>query len=333
MTEPSPRELPNHGVGWVGYGIIPTLVLLGVFDSRRLPTGGFGGWTTFFLAGLPTALVGAGFVIRAGGWSRTTRLARICAAAFLLLLAVAGVSGLVNTQYVHDRLTDLGTLVVPETHVVMPLLCALVACVLGWVFAHAPLESQLPNVVAALSWAILAVVVVALARMALRGELGGRLNSAFAGASSIHVALLLGFAGFIGLVRVGFARTPHLIGAAGTFLAMLLTGSRAGVLLAGLFVVVQLLSPWAGRRRIRIRLGLGLGALGVFTAAVLLIPDLSNRLTLVDEYRARNAATAVQAWVQSPTTFLLGNGQGTLWPWMALTIFRNKFNKFESTQF
>lgn len=316
IVSPS-RPARARAVSWLAWGIVPALLLLGAVDSRRLPTGGFGAWSTFFLVGTPAALVGVVLVLVHGGWRRTSATSRLVLAAFTTLLAVGCTSALTHTQLVHDRISDLGTITAPPAHILVPLASALVACLLGWVFATIGDEATLPRIVSAACWSLLGVVGIALARMTLRGELGARLNSAFAGSSSLHVALLLGLAGFVGLARLGVARTAHLFGAAGMLGALLLTGSRAGLLLAGLLVVTQVLALPLGRRAVAIRIGTAAGLVALGLLAVLVVPDLANRLTLVDEYRIRNAATGVAAWTQSPLTVLVGNGQGTLWPWMA----------------
>ncbi|MDO5068079.1 MAG: hypothetical protein Q4D96_12430 [Propionibacteriaceae bacterium] len=316
MIVPEPKPSPRGALGWLVLGCA-IILMLGVIDSRRLPNGGFGAWTTFLLVGAPVAVLGAALVLGGGGWRRTPTAARITLLTFTALLGFATFSALTHTQLVHDRIGDLGTITAPTSYILLPLLSALVTCVLGWVLASGPPVAQLPRLISVTSWSLLGVVTIAVARMTLRGELGDRLNSTFAGASTIHLALLLGLAGFIGLARAGHARLPHLVGAAGTCIALLATGSRAGLLLAGVFLLFQVLTLPLGGRGALIR-GAAVIALTVTALFLaLLVPDLQERLTFVDEYRARNASTAMAAWLQSPVTILLGNGQGTLWPWTA----------------
>ncbi|MDO5093091.1 MAG: O-antigen ligase family protein [Propionibacteriaceae bacterium] len=318
MSEPlaATKTSPRPGI-LVSWCLVPTLLLLGLVDSRQMPNGQFGPWTIFLLASGLAATLGTAIVLFDGAWRRTSRGARIALVAFTLLIVVACASAFTHQQLAYDRLGNLGTVIVPHEYVVFPLLSALAACLLGWVFASGTGLPSLPQLVAAMGWSMLGVVVVALVRMGLRGTLGQRLTSAFAGAASLHLALLFGLAGFLGLAISGYRPRLHLAGAAATLLAIVLTGSRTGVAMAAL-LVVALVFRW---RPPRYRTGLRIAAMaltiGGILAVTMWLPQLNRLFSFTDHYRAQNYATGLNAWTTDAVTMIFGNGQGTVWPWAA----------------
>ena len=302
----------------VSFGVVPLILLLGLVDSRRMPNGHFGPWTLFLIVGGVAVVVGVPLALRAGAWARTSRPGRWLVAAFALLIAWGIVSGLTHVQVAYERLGSRGSVVVPHAYVVVPMLSALIACLMGWAVAHAVERRLLPALLACVGWAVLAVVAVALVRMAVSGAWGQRLNTPLAGAASVHVALLLGAAGFLGLAAAGRARVVNAAAACATLLGLFLTASRAGVASAGVRLLVLLLRWRPRRHAVAFRLALG----GVAVAAVVgwlavLHPEFSRLLSLTDEYRARNTATGLAAVSQNLATLLFGTGEATMWPWMA----------------
>jgi len=127
----------------VSFGVVPLILLLGLVDSRRMPNGHFGPWTLFLIVGGVAVVVGVPLALRAGAWARTSRPGRWLVAAFALLIAWGIVSGLTHVQVAYERLGSRGSVVVPHAYVVVPMLSALIACLMGWAVAHA-VERRLP---------------------------------------------------------------------------------------------------------------------------------------------------------------------------------------------
>lgn len=303
--------------GIVSFGIVPLILLLGLVDSRRMPNGQFGPWTLFLIAGGVAVAVGVPLALKAGAWARTSRPGRWLVVVFAALIAWGVVSGLTHVQVAYERLGSRGSVIVPHAYVVVPMLSALIACLTGWVVAHAVERRLLPALLACVGWAVLAVVAVALVRMVASGTWGQRLNTPLAGAASVHVALLLGAAGFLGLAATGRARVVNAAAAGATLLGLFLTASRAGVASAGALLLV-LLFRWRPRRHaVAFRLALGGVAVAAVAGVAVLHPEFSRLLSLTDEYRARNTATGLAAVSQNLVTLLFGTGEGTMWPWMA----------------
>lgn len=303
--------------GIVSFGIVPLILLLGLVDSRRMPNGHFGPWTLFLIAGGVAVAVGVPLALKAGAWARTSRPGRWLVVAFAALIAWGIVSGLTHVQVAYERLGSRGSVIVPHAYVVVPMLSALIACLTGWVAAHAVERRLLPALLACVGWAVLAVVAVALVRMAVSGAWDQRLNTPLAGAASVHVALLLGAAGFLGLAAAGRARALNTAAASATLLGLFLTASRAGVASAGVLLLV-LLFRWRPRRHaVAFRLALGGIAVAAVAGVAVLHPEFSRLLSLTDEYRARNTATGLAAVSQNLVTLLFGTGEATMWPWMA----------------
>lgn len=315
------RDAPTNGWRMLGtvvsFGVVPLILLLGVVDSRRMPNGQFGPWTLFLIVGGVAVAAGVPLALMAGAWARTSRPGRWLVAAFAALIAWGIVSGLSHVQVAYERLGSRGSVVVPHVYVVVPMLSALIACLLGWAVAHAIERRLLPALLACVGWAVLAVVAVAMVRMAISGSWGQRLNTPMAGAASIHVALLLGAAGFLGLAAAGRARVLNATAACATLLGLFLTASRAGVASAGALLLV-LLFRWRPRRHaVAFRLALGGIAVAAVVGLALLHPEFSRLLSLTDEYRARNTETGLVAVSQDLVTLLFGTGEATMWPWMA----------------
>lgn len=318
MSEPlAATKTPLRPGVLVSWCLVPTLLLLGLVDSRQMPNGQFGPWTIFLLASGLAAMLGVAIALIDGVWRRTSRAARLTLGAFTLLIVIGCASAFTHQQLAYDRLGNLGTVIVPHEYVLFPLLSALAACLLGWVFASGTGLPRLPQLVAAMGWSMLGIVVTALGRMALRGTLGQRLTSAFAGAASLHLALLLGLAGFLGLAITGYRPRLHLGGAAATLLAIVLTGSRTGVAMAALLVVAQVFRWRPQRYRTGLRIAAVALTIGGIIAVAKWLPDLNRLFSFTDQYRAQNYATGLKAWATDTATMLLGNGQGTVWPWAA----------------
>ena len=315
------RDAPTSGWRMLGVivscGIVPLILLFGMVDSRRMPNGQFGPWTLFLIVGGVAVAVGVPLALKAGAWARTSRPGRWLVAAFAALIGWGIVSGLTHVQVAYERLGSRGSVVVPHAYVVVPMLSALIACLTGWAVAHAVERQLLPALLASVGWAVLAVVVVALVRMAISGTWGQRLNTPLAGAASVHVALLLGAAGFLGLAAAGRARAVNVTAACATLLGLFLTASRAGVASAGVLLLVLLLRWRPRRHAAAFRLALGGVAVVAVVGLAVLHPEFSRLLSLTDEYRARNTETGLAAVSQNLVTLLFGTGEATMWPWMA----------------
>ena len=146
-----------------------------------------------------------------------------------------------------------------------------------------------------------------------------RLDTGLGGASILPTVFILVIGVLAGLAAAGYRPRLSLTLLGVAFVELVLTGSRAGLAVTGLLVVLLALRwGWMARGRARVAL---LGGLTAATAAgaflVLWVPQLRRVLAVGDFRRESNLATAWQIYTVDLPTVLLGRGTGMVWPWYA----------------
>lgn len=295
--------------------MFPTLALLllvdlriGVHGRTEVVSALLVGFTALALASLPM------------WWTRGQALTgsgRAALAAFATLCGYALASSLLTT------LPHLQKVTVSRNYLVVPVLLAVVTAMSAWglVLAVEPAKR-----LSWLWWGAALVVVgsllgwprAALAQGSMRLSTGS-----MGGAATFHVALLLCAAVFAGAALDGHRRRASWVLATLSVVALLLTGSRAGLLCllwAGTMLVV-----WAANRGLgRIVWAVVAGGGALFVALLALVPALRRMLDMSDQLRQTNLETAWRVWSAHPQTMLLGAGSGRLWPWYAFETGRLK---------
>lgn len=211
----------------------------------------------------------------------------------------------------------VAAIVVPRAYLVMPSLTALVTFV-----AAAAAATSLPRPGAAdLWWPAALTVVAAFVQWPRSAGVHGsaRLATGMGGSAVVHVALLVASAVLLRAAVAGCKVVLSAVLAGAGFVAIVLTGSRAGLgclglFLAGLALVRVTRSP-RGRRSRPIQLLVAAGALAVVALLVTTIPVLRRVLTFGDPLRKHNMETALRVWSADPWSIVVGVGSGRLWPW------------------
>ncbi len=311
------RSLARRVAPWYGLAIVPVVAVLGVFSSTQ-PAVGL--WPRFVMVAGPLALLGLA-VVPATAAARERRPAvtwLLLAFGALLAWSLLRVPGATRTLTVPG--TDAVDVPVPDGYVLVPLACAALALLVGALMAVAtPTEIARPTL-AWLAATVAAVSVAGLARALTDANPVTRLYTALGGAATTHLALLLALGVLLGLAWEE-VRPPVTLLTAGMVAGLdVLTGSRAALGTLVLFLAVAGLRYLRAGRTVAPRLALAVAgvvvAAGALAAAVM--RDQAVRLlSLGDESRTTNLATALAAWGSGPVEVVAGTGTGVLWPWYA----------------
>lgn len=152
---------------------------------------------------------------------------------------------------------------------------------------------------------------------ALLGQWGNaadatRLGTQLAGASMLHVALLLSFGIFLAAIqqrqRVGIST----IMAGIATLLIVMTESRAGIVSIALLVALMLLRTLRSLYMVPAVVVL----VAVAVIAIRIMPT-ERVFDLTDMARSTNYETGFRALFESPNSIIVGVGSGAVWPWYA----------------
>ncbi|EFS92104.1 hypothetical protein HMPREF9607_01732 [Cutibacterium modestum HL044PA1] len=150
-----------------------------------------------------------------------------------------------------------------------------------------------------------------------------RLATGMGGSAVLHVALLLACGVLVAAALAGYQRVASGVLAVGALVAVILTGSRAGLACATLFVLGCAIGSVVWRRSWvargaghgRVVWG-GLVALAVVVVGmVVLVPGLRRMLNPSDPMRSRTLRTGIEVWSSDLNHVFFGFGSGRLWPW------------------
>lgn len=202
---------------------------------------------------------------------------------------------------------------VPERiDLVMPTIMALLALA-----AAASLVAVMPARLRLRQLWVASAVLVATTYLSWPRRIGesDRLSAGIGGAAVIFSALLLTLAMFLASYRAGLWRVASLVGAGMSALAIVLSGSRSGLICLVVFIVVAF-AGLVAKRTLPRPVAWGIGALvAVLGALLVLIPEAQRLLSFSDELRQINLRASWVAWTESWHSLLLGQGSGRVWPW------------------
>ena len=301
-----------------GWTLVPTLLLLQLFDLRKSLFGADDAWSAQLIGFTLILLVGVPLA-----WPQRrdiTRLGWFGIGAFTALLGYALVSALVSGPSLVIGVT-MPTVDPPSVHMSAPMLYRILPIVTAFVSMAAglvsilviPREQRLGRV----WWAGILLLVTSLAvwprTMAIRNS--PRLATGLAGASVIHVVFLLCMAFFLGALVQGHRRIASVLAALVSLFCLLMTGSRAGLLILAAFSVLVI--AWVGRRAQPRMVLASLATLAVAAVVVLMTPA-RRLLSFSDPWRVINMRTAVTHWSSDVQSVLLGVGSGRVWPWYTI---------------
>ena len=299
------RDTAADWRGWLPVaGLTVLLVIETFFDLRRAPTSSPWLWNSYLFVYL------AGALICLVLWPRpATRLSRSGIAVAVVgaaLMAYALISAAVTPRpYVSYT-------VIPRAYLTVPILTAMATLLAAWALIRVLPPAPLHRI---LWWPAAATIVCSFLQWPRSAAVheSARLATGMGGSAVIHVPLLLAAGVTLSAALAGWRRWWSLGLTALGARAVVLPGSRAGViclLLAGVVIALQ----WLRSRRAWI------GAAAVLVIAAILViavPVLHRLFNPTDELRAKNLDTALKFWSSAPTHILIGVGSGRLWPWYA----------------
>lgn len=286
-------------------GLSALMVVETFFDLRRFP-----GPAPWVVSGY---LVVYGCVILICLPALITRW-RVVSGRVWVMLGAAGlvmVHSLVSAALVPRP--TIGHALVPRISMVMPPILSIVTMVAGLaVLTVLPQRGPGED----LWWPAAVTVVCAFIQWPRSAAVHGsaRLATGMGGSAVVHVPLLLATGVLFSAFEARYRRWPSLLLVGLGALAILLTGSRAGVACLALAALVVVLHNVRGHRS-RIVWGAIGGAVLVAGMLVAVVPGLRRLLNPTDELRAQNLHTALDVWASSPYHVLFGVGSGRLWPW------------------
>ncbi|WP_181833749.1 O-antigen ligase family protein [Acidipropionibacterium virtanenii] len=291
-------------------GLSALMVVETFFDLRRSLAPSPWLWNSYLIVYLVAALaclVLAAMIRGAGGhpvaFSRAGWAVVVAAAA---LMAYCLVSSCLTPRPRVSYVT------VPRAYLVVPTLTAMATLLLAVTAVRALPDRPVHRL---LWWPAAVTLVCSFVQWPRSALVHGspRLATGMGGSAVVHVPLLLATGVVLAAFLAGWHRWWSLaltvMGAA----AVVLTGSRSGVVclvLAGAVVCLQ----WLRSRRAWLVAGIVAVVAG---AVVVAVPMLHRLLNPTDELRAKNLETAITFWTATPKHVLLGVGSGRLWPWYA----------------
>lgn len=207
----------------------------------------------------------------------------------------------------------VGHALVPRVSMLMPAVLSLVTLVAGLVVVLALPRRSAGEV---LWWPAALTVGCAFIQWPRSALVHGssRLATGMGGSAVVHVPLLLATGILVAAFLSGLRRWPSLVLASLGAVAVVLTGSRAGLGCLVLAAALVLLHAFRRHHARTIWLGVGAAVL-VVGLLIAVVPGLRRLLNPADELRFQNLDTAIALWSAGPSHVLLGVGSGRLWPW------------------
>lgn len=291
---------------WLGWLLVPTVLVMEVFDLRSGVNGRPSLISAFLVGFALLALVCLPWSVAA--WRRMSREVRWMALGFLALMAYAMCTASTMTPPIIQRTRmTRGVLVVPVVTAVVTMLAA---------FGMAAVVRRIQLWVTC--WVVLVASVATWPR-AVRVHESVRISTGMGGAAVYHVVLLTCLAFFLGCALQGWRRIPSVVGAVASAALVVAVGSRAGFMcmmafgcLAAAWGLQQGFGRWVGR--------LTVVSVGVLAVLIATVPSLQRLLLFSEPRRQANLVVALRVWRESLRSVVLGVGSGHLWPWYSLDI-------------
>lgn len=315
-----------QAITWYGWAFVAWLSVMSLVNFES-PVWGLGQVTMFTVVSPLFVLVGVVLMVVRFRQEQDGALGRISVAAWACLAAATGLFGYAMlTTLWSDPIIWVGqahvVTPVPEATVLVPLLNALFGMWAGFVvMALTPRPGRLRL----LWWVSLALIpfsVLGWLRVSItQGDLEPRLWTQVGGSAVYPVVLVI--AGAIALANFLNQYRPRLSlwMTVAHLVLVLLTGSRGGLLMVGVLVVLLVIRlgrqhTGAGERLRNLPPSVYvLGGIAVLVAIV-----SSPILGRLDERSAGRLMTwrvGIDNWDNHPLTVLFGLGSGVIWPWFS----------------
>ncbi len=298
--------------GLVTWALIPLAIVMQVVDMRRPLFGDNWLWSSYLVV---FVLVGVcGTLVPRIPWRQTSRKTTVIAALFMGLLLYSVMSALVSGEPLISGSTDRPDVrvTVPLSYRLVPLLTSALSLWAAFSVIHAIPRQKLTNRLWWSAWALVISSFLAWPRAVLVHQ-SVRMATGMGGSAILHLVLLLCLGTFLGAAAQRFHRRWSLVGGALATVALLLTGSRAGVL--SLVVLILLMAMWHTPRLSWRSAAISLGCAVGLGFLLLLVPTTRRILVLSDELRSQNLQTSLDVWTETVQRIVLGVGSGRVWPW------------------
>ena len=288
-------------------GLSVLMVVETFFDLRRWVTPSPWLWNSYLIVHLLAGLACLGLALvrrRAGRFSRAGWIVIASATALMVYCLVsAAVTPRPRVSWIY----------VPRAYLVVPTLTAAATLLLGVAVVRVLPDLPVHRV---LWWPAALTLACAFAQWPRSAVVHGspRLATGMGGSAVVHVPLLLATGVALAAFLSGLRRWPSLVLAGLGAVAVVLTGSRAGLGCLVLAAALVLLHAFRRHHARTIWLGVGAAVL-VVGLLIAVVPGLRRLLNPADELRFQNLDTAIALWSAGPSHVLLGVGSGRLWPW------------------
>ncbi|TMV47498.1 hypothetical protein FE783_21080 [Paenibacillus mesophilus] len=208
--------------------------------------------------------------------------------------------------------------------IVYPLYMTWLSVTIAYLFTYGVTfrDSRWEHVATRMAWMLTAVFLYYLYKYSLLpGGIGGltehRLQGTLGGAAVIHFLMIPVLAIHLANASIKNSKWIQSVSWAGVFIVVMLimlTGSRAGLLCMLLMVAIVFFSTKRSVTSYLLTAALGVG---IFIAISSLI-SFERLENLEDSSREMTYATGWKYATTSLTTFVFGNGYGSVWPWYAV---------------
>lgn len=249
-------------------------------------------------------------------WSRRRELnvwARLLLWGFAGLVAYSAGSLLLHAP---PTVATSGVIVVPKALIALPLVTALASALAGVGMVLSSERRKRPTIVLTAGAVALVVALLGWPRqVAVHNSL--RLATALGGSAVIHVFFLLVSAVGLGLYLQRTRSRIALAVASVAVLAVLATGSRAGLLNLLAWTVLLFVGWLINDSRSRVRVWPLLAGLAFSLIVAASLPGTRRILEFSDPKRSANLASSIQLWLGDWQSVVFGVGPGQVWPWFA----------------
>lgn len=141
-------------------------------------------------------------------------------------------------------------------------------------------------------------------------EYSGRLKGPLGNAATIQIAMLPVLSVHLGNLFLNKVRTLPLLATIITFLTIILTGSRIALLSLIILIILVVLNDFSGKRLLILCFVSIVSMLFIINYG-----DIDRFQSFDDSLRKTNFETSLQISTQNASSFILGQGYGTVWPW------------------
>ncbi len=217
---------------------------------------------------------------------------------------------------VEKKIMLLGV-TIPKIYAAMPLIMAtLVMLATLNIVATTPAAFRIRQ----MWWSAVVLVISSYLMWPVRAQEVGspRFTSGFGGAAVIYMALLLAAAIFLASIVTNYHRQWSIFGLVLAVFGIIASGSRGGMVALTGYLVILVVGQLRKNHQLPRRFWPTIVGAGViFTAVMMLVPEVRRVFSFSDRLRTNNLASSLTAWQESWQVMFFGRGVGQFWTWYA----------------